>query len=49
MMISFIITLSRDRVKLQLRAARLREAEHRSLKINQIAEEREEEQHAQRS
>lgn len=40
MMISFIITLSRDRIKLELRAERLKKAEQRVLSMHEIAENR---------
>ncbi|MDU6962408.1 MAG: hypothetical protein E6364_08550, partial [Staphylococcus sp.] len=36
MMISFIITLNKDRIKLETRADKLKEVERRSLRIVQV-------------
>ena len=41
MMISFIRTLSGDRIKLEERADKLKEVERRSLRIVQVREKRE--------
>ena len=38
MMVSFIITLSKDRIKLETRADKLKEVERRSLRIVQVRE-----------
>ncbi len=39
MMISFLIILGRDRIKLETRAEKLKEVERRSLRIVQVSEE----------